>query len=278
MAYRPYGLNVLITGASSGIGLACLRLFSSKGYHVWAVSRSGTMEQPISSHVHPYSMDVTKDESVTQGISHIWKEAIKLTNEGIGIVIHCAGYGIGGAAEDTPLEAVRAQFETNYFGVLRVNGELLPLMRSRSRSLVVLLGSIAGRISIPYQSHYSASKFALEAYTEALRMEGSLFGIRATIVEAGDTHTAFTKKRILAMPSDSPYLIEAQRAIEKMEHDEQSGYEPSTVASVVYKVANRRNPPVRIAVGLSYKMLMLLKRLLPDSLAQWVVSHMYLGR
>lgn len=223
-------------------------------------------------------MDVTDDDSVSRGISAIWNEATTLTGDGIGTIIHCAGYGIGGAAEDTPLDAVRGQIETNYFGVLRVNAELLPLMRQRGPSMVVVLGSIAGRISIPFQSHYSASKYALESYIEALRIEGYPHGIHATIVEAGDTCTPFTRKRVMAVPSDSPYTAEAQCAIEKMERDEQSGYPPEKVARTVYAVATKRNPPVRSVVGSSYKLLMFAKRLLPDRIVERILGRMYLGR
>lgn len=278
MPSRPYGSNILITGASSGIGLATLRLFCGHGYQVWAVSRTPLSAEDFPETVHFTSMDVTDDDSVSRKIASIWNEATVLTGDGIGTIIHCAGYGIGGAAEDTPLDAVRSQLETNYFGVLRVNAELLPLMRQRGPSMVVVLGSIAGRISIPFQSHYSASKYALEAYIEALRIEGYPHGIRASIVEAGDTRTAFTRKRVMAIPSDSPYTAEAQRAIGKMEKDEQSGYPPEKVARIVYTVATKRNPPVRSVVGTSYKLLMFAKRLLPDRFVQWILGRMYTGR
>lgn len=278
MATHPYGTNVLVTGASSGIGLACAILFANRGYRVWAVSRSGRINGHVSESILPSSMDVTDDESVSNGIERIWNEAMETTGTGIGTVVHCAGFGIGGAAEDTPLDAVKSQMETNYFGVLRVNRALLPRMRERGPSMVVVLGSIAGRLGIPFQSHYSSSKFALEAYVESLRMEGATFNLHATIVEAGDTATGFTGNRTMAIPADSPYSDEAKRAIGKMEHDEANGYPPETVAKVVYAVANRKHPPVRIAVGLTYKMLMLLKRLLPDRFAEWVLTRMYLEK
>lgn len=278
MIAKPYGNNVLVTGASSGIGLACLLLFSERGYRVWGVSRSGTANQAIPSGARLSSMDVTDDSSVSEGIQRIWMEATAQTGEGIGTVIHCAGFGIGGAAEDTPVAEAMAQFETNYFGVLRVNQALLPLMRARGASLVIVLGSIAGRISIPFQSHYSASKFAIEAYIEALRMEGRPFGIKASVVEAGDTRTGFTGMRRLAIPTDSPYSLQARRSIEKMEKDEREGYPPSTVAKAVYRVALGKRPPVRTAVGFSYKVLMILKRLLPDRVAELVVGLLYLPK
>jgi short-subunit dehydrogenase len=143
--------------------------------------------------------------------------------------------------------------------------------------MVIALGSIAGRISIPFQAHYSASKFAVEAFMEALRIEGKPFGIRCCVVEAGDTKTPFTGRRRMTIPSDSPYADPARRAIGKMEKDEQNGYAPAKVASAVFKVAQRKSPPVRKPVGTTYALLMFLKRLLPDRLAIWVVTKMYLG-
>ena len=277
MNSRPYGSNVLVTGASSGIGLACLLLFAQKGYHVWGVSRSATIGQEIPNTAHLSRMDVTDDTMVAAEIERIWSEAIELTGEGIGTVVHCAGFGIGGASEDTTAAEALTQFDTNYLGIVRVNNALLPLMRLQGPAMVIALGSIAGRISIPFQAHYSASKFAVEAFMEALRIEGKPFGIRCCVVEAGETKTPFTGRRRMTIPSDSPYADHARRAIGKMEKDEQNGYAPSKVASVVFKMAQRKSPPVRKPVGATYALLMFLKRLLPDRLAIWVVTKMYLG-
>ncbi|HCG63161.1 MAG TPA: oxidoreductase [Sphaerochaeta sp.] len=277
MGSRPYGTNVLVTGASSGIGLACLLLFARKGYHVWGVSRSANIGQDVPDTVHLSSLDVTDDIMVASGIERIWSEAVDLTGDGIGTVVHCAGFGIGGASEDTTATAALAQFDTNYLGIVRINNALLPHMRSRGPAMVIALGSIAGRISIPFQAHYSASKFAVEAFMEALRIEGKPFGIRSCVVEAGDTKTPFTGRRQMSIPSDSPYADQARKAIGKMEKDEQNGYAPSKVASVVFNMAQRKNPPVRKPVGAGYALLMFLKRLLPDRIAIWVVTKMYIG-
>jgi len=262
-------MNFLITGATSGIGLETALLFAQKGHRVWGVSRS-VIESP-SEQILFHSMDVTDQVSIQGGIKKIWGES-----NGIDVVVHCAGFGIGGSAEDTPLEDARAQFATNYFGVLAVNNELLPLMRSRGGGRVIILGSIAGRISIPFQSHYSASKFALEAYTEALRIEGKAFGITATIIEAGDTKTPFTAHRRLTINEGSPYYEQATRSIAKMAHDEEGGYSPTNVAHAIYKVALKKNPPIRKPVGFSYSLLMLLKRILPDRLIEVIITRMYL--
>jgi len=277
VAHKPYGTNIFITGASSGIGLACALLFASHGYQVWGVSRSGICAEPLPDTIHLSRMDVTDVGSVETEVTRIWHAAKQLTGDGIGTVIHCAGFGIGGSAEDTPLEAVRNQFETNYFGVLQVNQCLLPRMRSRGPSLVIILGSVAGRLSIPFQSHYSSTKFALEAYVEALRMEGKPFGIQATILEAGDTKTPFTAQRQMAVPEGSPYRAMAAHAIAKMEHDEQHGYAAETVARKALQIAQKKHPPLRKPVGAGYMLLLLFKRVLPDRLAETIISRMYLS-
>jgi short-subunit dehydrogenase len=267
-------MNILITGATSGIGYETALIFANHGFRVWGASRS-PIPSP-SEHIVFKRINVTNQESVDQGIEEIWSEALKTTKKGIEVVVHCAGFGIGGSAEDTPIEDAIAQFDTNYFGVLRVNQALLPRMRTQGGGKVIILGSIAGRISIPFQSHYSATKFALEAYTEALRLEGRVFGITATIIEAGDTKTAFTAHRKLTIPKTSPYYDQAQRSIAKMAHDEEHGYSPQKVAKAIYKVSKRKNPPIRKVVGLSYALLMMLKRSLPDFVVEGIINHMYL--
>jgi len=275
----PYGKNILITGASSGIGLACVSAFALRGYQVWGVSRSATSGGTnLPADIHLGKMDVTNETSVSTTVASLWDEAVTLTGEGFGTVLHCAGFGIGGAAEDTPQREAEAQLETNYFGVLRVNRHMLPRMRTRGNCLVLVVGSIAGRISIPFQSHYSSSKFALEAYVEALRMEGAQFGIQASILEPGDTSTGFTAQRRMVLPEGSPYAETAQRAVEKMARDEREGASPGKVAAVALRIAGKRHPPVRIAVGGVYRLLMFAKRLLPDRLAEAVIRSMYLSK
>ena len=158
-------MNVLITGATSGIGFETALLFATNGAHVWGASRN-----PIASPSNRIvfrRMDVTNEESVKKSVEEIWNEAVKTTGKGIDVVVHSAGYGIGGSAEDTPIDDAIAQFDTNYFGVLRVNRFSFPHAAQGAAGSSSRFD--AGRISIPFQSHYSATKFALEAYTEALR-------------------------------------------------------------------------------------------------------------
>ena len=262
----PYLMKVLVTGASSGIGKETADLFAMNGFTVYAASRHPKETRNPS--IIPLTMDVTDLDSVRKAASEI---------DELGIIVHCAGFGISGSAEMTPVERAKAQMETNYFGVLNVNNVFLPLLRKNKRSLVLITSSVAGLIAIPYQSHYSSSKYAIEAYAQALRMEASQFGVRVALVEPGDTKTGFTKARTSDEPEDSPYFEQCKSSVEHMAHDEQNGMAPDSVARVFLKLACRKNPPVRCAVGLDYKALALLAKLLPARLANWIVKLIYIG-
>ena len=263
----PYGKSILITGASSGIGLAAAELFARNGFTVYAASRH--CDESAVGPIINIRMDVCDEASVLRARDSV--EALS----GVGILLHCAGMGIAGAAEDTPEEAVRAQFEVNYFGVLRVNRIFLPMLRARGGGLVLLMSSVAGRVPLPYQSHYSATKYALDTYAESLRMEGAQFGLRAVLIEPGDTKTGFTGARRMALPEGSPYAANCKSAVARMAKDEQNGAAPETVARATLKLAQKKNPPVRVTVGMAYKLVIFLRRVLPARLFESVLSGMY---
>lgn len=260
-----YGKNVLITGASRGIGLATARLLSNSGFSVLALARHKGPEIP---NVTWIEADVTDCMTLNKALSPIKK---------LGIVIHCAGMGISGSAELVPEEAAKRQMEVNYFGVLNVNRLILSKLRQNKKSLVIITSSVAGILPIPFQSHYSSSKYALEAYGEALAMEGKHFGIRVCLVEPGDTHTSFTTSRTHDEPKNSPYLKLCNNAVGKMENDEQNGKNPDSVARVFLKQISKRKPKIRVAVGLSYKLIAALARVLPYRFRQKIISLLYLS-
>ena len=266
---------VLVTGGTSGIGQATARLLASQGNTVVAVgldANVGVQRAASGSTLITCVMDVTKPDQIRE---------IAAALPRLDAIVHCAGFGIAGSAECTPTTAARQQFEVNYFGVLQVNEIMLPLLRqtaarNRRPGKVVIIGSIAGRIGIPFQSHYSSTKAALERYVESPRLEGRRHGITATIIEPGDLATGFTAARKVAEPINSPYAKELTRSVGQMEHDEQTGGGPETVANVIAKVLPKRNPPVRVAVGASYKALMQLKRILPDRAVEAIMWKIYM--
>lgn len=270
-----YGKDVLITGASSGIGAECARLFAESGHRVFACARSlrrGGETFESGGEIIPVILDVCSEDSVKSAIGSILAQTVD-----IGTVVHCAGAGIAGAAEDTPDEAAHRQMEVNFFGVLRVNRHILPFMRKRGSGLVLIVSSVAGVFPIPFQSHYSSSKSALEAYAGALRMELSRFGIKVAVVAPGDTKTAFTDARRYEIPPGSPYDQLCRRSVSKMERDERRGRSPRAAARDLFSLSRSKNPPFRRVVGTEYKFLVFLRRLLPERLILLLLKRMYLG-
>ena len=267
-----YGRNVFVTGASSGIGAACARAFAEAGCRVTGVSRSTeeyTNEYPGGGSLTMRRLDVTDEAAVRAFV-----EALP----GVDIAVLCAGMGVAGPAETAPQDLTRRQMEVNYFGTLNAAQPCLTRMREQRRGLLIVIGSIAGRVSIPMQSQYSASKYALEAFTDAVRMEMRPYGVRASIIEPGDTRTGFTDARIKQEmdPGDPGYDARFGPSVAKMEKDERGGRPPETVAAVALSLAGRKDPPARVPVGLDYKALMILLRILPDRTKEFILRKLYL--
>lgn len=265
---NQYGKNVFVTGASSGIGQACALMFARNGCVVTGVSRNTeekTETFPGGGSLTLRRLDVT-DEAATR----------KFVEElpCVDIAILCAGMGVAGPAETAPSGLTRKQMEVNYFGTLNAAQPCLTRMRAQRRGLLMIIGSIAGRVSIPMQSQYSASKYALEAFTDAVRMEMKQYGVKACIIEPGDTKTGFTEAR--ETPSDSSYGSTLVKSVAKMASDEQNGRSPDSVARVALALAARKNPPARVPVGLEYKALMVLLRVMPDRGREFILSKLYL--
>ena len=251
------GEVVLITGASSGIGQACADRLHGQGRTVVGASRRGTTNGGWSA----VTMDVDSDASVESGLAGVVAEHGRLD-----AVVTCAGWGLAGAVEETPLDGARQQFETNFWGTVRVVQGALPAMRRQGGGRLVLMSSIGGVVGLPFQAFYTASKFALEGYGEALAYEVAPFGIGVTLVEPGNVRTGFTAARREVRPTggDAPYADAEARAVGKMAEDEAAGVDPDNVAAVVQRVLEARRPPRRASVGsLDERVGIIGKRLLP---------------
>lgn len=246
---------VLITGASAGIGQACAEQLDARGWTVVGASRRGTVSGSWGS----ITMDVDSDESVAAGIEKVVGDHGRLD-----ALVACAGWGLAGAAETTPLSQAKEQLETNFWGAVRVVDGALPIMRAQGSGRIVLMSSIGGIVGIPFQAFYTASKFAMEGYGEALAYEVAPFSIHVTLVEPGNVRTDFTaNRRDIRTPGD-PYDEAAAKAIRKMEEDEAKGVPPADVARVVERVLRARRPPRRASVGkVDERIGIMAKRLLP---------------
>jgi NAD(P)-dependent dehydrogenase (short-subunit alcohol dehydrogenase family) len=261
---------VLITGASSGIGQATAEHLAHRGYVVYGTSRRETPQ------VEPFRwirMDVSDDDSVAQGVRQV------LEAEGhIDVLINNAGMGIAGAVEDTTVSEADLQMNTNFMGVFRLTKAVLPGMRERRSGMIVNLSSIGGLIAVPFQALYSASKFAMEGFSEALRLEVRDFNIKVVLIEPGDHKTDFTANRVrtAASQTETPYRERFERSLQIMEHDEQGGPPPEKVARLIEKVIQKKSPALRYTVGmLPQRVGVGLKRTLPGGAFEMIVRSTY---
>ena len=250
---------ILITGASAGIGRACAELLSANGWTVVGASRRGTSGSSWRGVV----MDVDDAMSVTSAVEQVVADHGRLD-----AMLACAGWGLAGAVENTPISDAKAQFETNFWGSVRAVQSTLPFMRENGGGRIVLMSSIGGVIGIPFQAFYSASKFALEGYAESLAYEVEPFNISVTLVEPGNFTTDFTvSRRVVAAPDEDPYAVATKRAIEVMERDEVNGADPRDVAATVSRVLSSARPARRVSVGkFDERVGVIAKRLMPFKL------------
>jgi NAD(P)-dependent dehydrogenase (short-subunit alcohol dehydrogenase family) len=260
----------LITGASSGIGGACAELFVRRGFRVFGSSRNADFHPQAFS---PLRMDVTDNESVASAVSKVLEEG-----GAIDALINNAGCGLAGAIEDTsPAEALR-QMDVNFMGAYRVTRAVLPAMRARRAGVIVNVSSLGGLFGLPFQGFYSASKFALEGWTESLRHEVSPFGIRAVLVEPGDVRTGFTASRALAAAanSSSAYGGLFSKCMQIVEKEEKQGAAPEVVAQLINRIVEGNAKGLRYSCGhASQRLSAVLVNLLPGRVFQGIIASFY---
>ena len=204
-------------------------------------------------------MDVDDDESVRAGVAGLLDQRGR-----IDALVAAAGWGLAGAVEQCPVAEAQAQLETNFWGCVRVVQQVLPAMRARG-GRIVLVSSIGGLIGIPFQAFYTASKFALEGFGEALAYEVAPFGVQVTLVEPGNIKTDFTaSRRTTATAAGPPYGPAFAKALGVMERDEANGAPAAEVAAVVRRVLQATRPPRRVSAGKpAERMGLVAKRVLP---------------
>ena len=245
----------VVTGASSGIGEAIARQLAADGYRVFGASRSAPAA--TDSGIEHVAIDVGDDGSVREGVTKIVREA-----GGIDLLVNNAGYLCVGAIEEVSLDDAKAQFETNYFGVVRMSIAVLPGMRERNRGHIISISSLAGLVPVPFWGQYNASKFAVEGLMETLRHEVRPFGIQVAMVEPG-----YIRTRLYAHPQAAgidAYAGPRGRALAAMAQFERKAPGPEVVAQRVVAIANDSHPKLRNKVTKEATQFTLLKWLLPS--------------
>lgn len=260
---------VLITGASGGFGMLTSLAFAKAGYKVLASMRNlskkeklleRAREKGVEANIKYIRLDVTKqsdvDSVIPGAIEHFGR---------IDVLVNNAGYAAGGFIEELPLEEWSQQFDTNFFGLIAVTKAILPHMRKRQHGTVINISSISGRMALPGLGPYSASKYAVEGFSEALRLEMLSYGVHVVLVEPGSYQTDIWSKGMDHFNADpeSAYKEKNEALMKIVNHIAKTADNPEEVARLIVKVAQEDNPNLRYPIGKNVKTITRLKNLLP---------------
>ena len=261
---------ILITGASSGIGLACAEYLTSKGNVVYGIGRNPGFKTSRFSY---FSTDISNESAIKEIVSGILQK-----EKQIDLLINNAGVHVLGAIEHTSHQTAHHLFECNFFGSLNLLRAILPSMKQRKCGMIICISSIAGISGLPFQGIYCASKFALEGLCESLRMETNRLGIRIILLEPGDFHTPITQNRIKDPETTiDPYYEKIfSETVKKITLDENNGMDPTCIARKVEKIMHLKRPAIRYTAGKPIQRLVpILKRILPSRLFQYIIQKNY---
>jgi len=256
----------IVTGASGGIGRATAELLSQSGYRVYDLSRSGGEAHET---LHHLRCDVTQENEVNAAFRTVFEREGRLD-----LLVNNAGFGISGAVEDTTLESAKKQFDVNFFGCFLCSRAAIPYLRQTGGGRIINISSMAAVLSIPFQSFYSASKSAINALTLALQNEVKPFGITVCALMPGDVKTGFTAAREKSGASDT-YKTVVQKSVATMEHDEQTGMAPQTLAKAVLRLATAKHPKPLSTCGAQYRLFAVLQKALPAKAVNAIVGKIY---
>lgn len=276
-AARPVAF---VTGSSSGFGLLTSVSLARSGYIVMATMRDTDKRHEllrqasahgVSESVRVLEMDVTDHRAVLEAVSSVIEQY-----GAIDVLVNNAGFAVGGVVEEIEMDAWRSQVETNVFGLIAVTKAVLPSMRERGKGLIVNIGSISGRIGFPGYAPYAASKFAVEGFSEALRLEMLPFGVHVVLIEPGAYNTAIWEKgfdQIRSRP-DSPYRPVLQAVLRYSRKAASEASDPQEVADLVVRLAKDPAPRLRYALGKGNRISLLGKTLLPWKWFERIVMNM----
>jgi NAD(P)-dependent dehydrogenase (short-subunit alcohol dehydrogenase family) len=268
----------VVTGASSGIGYETSLTLARNGFHTYATMRNLEKYKSITEIANTeklplqvVQLDVTDDGSVKDAINRIVTEKKR-----IDVLVNNAGYGLFGSLEDMSVEEIKKQFETNFFGVIRVTKQVLPIMREQNSGIIVNVSSVGGRIGLPVLSAYHSTKFAMEGLSESISYEVEPFGIRIVIIEPGVIRTNIMNSSTAAkkaLDPKSPYF----KLMQKLQNHFKSNMEnksspPEEVAKVILQAVMSENPELRYTVGIDASRIIQARTNMPDKEFQQIVK------
>ena len=267
----------LVTGGSSGIGEQTALQLKQEGFEVYAVARRvDRMEDLAKQGIHVFGMDVTDDDSMVSGVERIVAEQGR-----IDVLVNNAGYGSYGAVEDVPIDEARRQFDVNVFGLARLTQLVTPHMRKQGSGRIINISSIGGKFYEPLGAWYHATKFAVEGFSDSLRIELSPFGIDVVIIEPGPILTEWneiSRESLTRTSEGGAYEQQAAkvRAVLERADGKAMASSPKTVAKKIVKAAVTRNPRARYPVGKGAGTILRARKLLPDGAFDVLVKRSYL--
>lgn len=260
---KPKNDVALVTGASSGIGLATAQALVNAGYRVFGTSRKPVASSPG---VTMLICDVTDEASVRALIEEIVRQADR-----IDLVVNNAGIGLRGGAEESSIGQLQRLFDVNVFGVARVVNAVLPIMRKQKSGRIINMSSILGLIPSPFNAFYAATKHAIEGYSESLDHEVRALGIRVLLVEPGLTRTSFEENLTRADQPLPAYAAERARSENLMRKWVDAGDPPQVVADTVVKAATAPKPKLRYSARKQSRQVRSLRRFMPERLVDSIL-------
>lgn len=272
--------TAIVTGASKGIGLATAEALAAEGYAVYGLSRSeGGLADIVrqtekaggqEGSVRWIYCDITDSDSVKQAFDQVLAERGR-----IDVLVCNAGVGISGAAEFTPESDYIMQMDVNVTGTARCANTAVPVMREQGGGRIVFISSLAAIFPLPFQGFYSASKAAVNAFSDAAGIELAPFGIQTSTVMLNDVKTDFTQNRKKTAEGDDIYDGRISKSVGKMEKSEQSGMSPDRVAKTVCSILRRSKLPPHKIVGAGNEFLGILYRILPTRVMLKLLGKIY---
>ncbi|MFO0587459.1 MAG: oxidoreductase [Polyangiaceae bacterium] len=270
LAKSAVSKSVLITGCSSGIGKATAGYLAQRGYKVWATARKReSLKELEALGCRTLSLDVLDERSMEAAV-----RAVEAEDGAVGVLINNAGYSQSGAIEAVPIERVRAQFETNVFGLVRLTQLALPKMRAQRWGRIINLSSMGGKLVFPGGGFYHATKYAVEALSDALRFEVRGFGVSVVLVEPGLIKSGFSEAALTGMEgvgrAEDPYAAFHEAVAKATKESYEKGPlarlagTPEDVAKAIHKAIEADKPKARYTVSGSAKLLLTQRKLLSD--------------